>query len=100
MNATAPRSASRFHFSAQIRGDAAVILVCAAILAVVNIAIVFRPPDSGAWLAGPLHDDAYYYLTIARNAALRGEVAYDGNPTTGFQPLYLVFCIAVGELAR
>jgi hypothetical protein len=75
------------------------MLLAALVLAVLNLAVVAHPLDSEDWLAGPLGDDAYYYLSVARNAAERGEVSYDGQPTNGFQPLHLLVCMLAGELA-
>jgi MFS family permease len=40
-------------------------------------------------------DDAYYYLTIARNVASGQGVTFDGlAPTNGFHPLYLALLLA------
>lgn len=41
-------------------------------------------------------DDAYYYLTIARNVAFGRGVTFDGlAPTNGFHPLYLVLLVPI-----
>ncbi len=50
------------------------------------------------WLRRPLFEDAYYYLTIARNVGQGRGVTYDGAPVNGFQPLYLVLCVLFGSL--
>jgi hypothetical protein len=45
----------------------------------------------GAELAGYLYDDAYYYLTIARNVAAGMGPTFDGlSRTNGFHPLWLL----------
>ncbi|MDC3979042.1 hypothetical protein [Polyangium jinanense] len=60
--------------------------------------LLLCPLRSGDWLSRPLGDDAFYYLTIARNIGEGQGITYDGAPTNGFQPLQMVVCVVVGLL--
>jgi hypothetical protein len=56
----------------------------------------WHAPD---WLRRPLHDDAYYFLVIARNVAHGHGVTVAGVWVNGFQPLHLLPCLLAGSLA-
>ena len=56
-------------------------------------------PFSPDWLRRPLADDAYYYLVIARDLPVGSHAGGAAPPTSGFQPLYLPICLALGSLA-
>jgi hypothetical protein len=57
--------------------------------------------DPTAVVNMPLPDDAFYYLTLARNAAAGHglTISADGTPTSGFQPLWGLVLIATQALA-
>jgi hypothetical protein len=49
------------------------------------------------WVAA----DGFYYLTVARNFARYGRVAYDQtNPSNGFHPLWQALCAIVAVILR
>ena len=75
------------------------ILFLAIVLLVCSSLAFMLPPDSGDWLRGPLIDDAYYYLSIARHLAGGEGITYGGIPVNGFQPLYLLVSLAAGAIA-
>lgn len=62
---------------------------------IIRLAIVWQPPSYHLG-RGPLIDDAFYSLSIARNLARGLGPTFDGiNPTNGFQPLYVFFMTPV-----
>ena len=95
----------RVHVSGQPRGqrfDRASILVLAAVLSFLVPSLVdlfstsWRRRAFG-WVAA----DTFYYLTVARNIARYGRVAYDqANPNNGFHPLWQAICAGVAILLR
>jgi hypothetical protein len=52
------------------------------------------------WLARYAHDDAFYYLLVARHWARDGLPSFDGvEPTSGYQPLWQWLNVPLGLLA-
>jgi hypothetical protein len=44
-------------------------------------------------------DDAFYYLQVAWRAAHEGSISFDGeNVTTGFHPLFFVWCVLLSAV--
>lgn len=63
------------------------VRVCAVIIGLAGLSLVFRPGDRIA--DKPLTEDGYYALTVARSVAQGRGVTIDGEVlTNGFQPLY------------
>ncbi|MDC0748422.1 hypothetical protein [Polyangium mundeleinium] len=58
--------------------------------------LLLCPLRSGDWLSRPLGDDAFYYLTVARNIGEGQGITYDGAPTNGFHPLQMAVCVVLG----
>jgi hypothetical protein len=55
--------------------------------------------SKGGFLSGPLTDDSFYSLGIARNLAAGAGFTFDGiNLTNGFQPLYVFLMVPVYAL--
>lgn len=71
------------------------------IIIAVYAAFIARISAAGSWAA--LHrfwtsDDAFFYLTIARNLARGFGSTFDGlTPTNGYQPLWLIVMAAVSR---
>ncbi len=60
-----------------------------------------RLPGAGeAVLRGPLADDAYYVLEVARNLAHGDGITSNGQLTNGFQPAHFLLAFLVGEFCR
>ena len=73
------------------------VLAPAAVSLAVALALLFAPPDD---LARTLPvEDAFYALSVAREAATQGGITIDGQTrTTGFQPLWVALNVPVYAL--
>ena len=64
-----------------------------------RIVISLTAFSKGGFLFGPLTDDSFYSLGIARNLAAGAGFTFDGiNLTNGFQPLYVFLMVPVYAL--
>jgi hypothetical protein len=88
MNKRSPGSTTSMKSDLTIRCAGALVLLL--ILGALAWGIGIFHTDQRAVLNQPLPDDAYYYFSLARNAALGKGWVVAGTPqrTTGFQPLW------------
>jgi hypothetical protein len=72
-----------------------------ALLLINSLPAPYLPRDDQPepWLRGPLSDDAYYYLTVARNIGRGLGSTLHGEAVTGYQPLFMSVALGAGWLS-
>lgn len=80
-------------------GNRARVVALALIALCLGLRLLPAFASSEAILHGPLTDDSFYSLNIARNLAAGAGFTFDRiNPTNGFQPLYVFLMVPVYAL--